>query len=359
MTGEGRTELRVGFMPLLDCALLVAAHETGLARQHGLALRLVRESSWANMRDRVAIGHFDAAQMLGPMMVAENVGAGQLATALVAPVLLGTGGNAITVSAPLWRAMSGAGATIGAPAAETARAMARVIADRAREGQPQLTLAMVFPFSCHNYQLRDWLAGGGIDPERDVRLVVLPPPLLVDALRSGQVDGFCVGEPWNSLAVDAGIGVIAVACCDVWPRPPEKVLALRAACLEEQPATVAALVRAIDAAAHWVAEPANWPDLAQLLAQPRYVGAPARVLLAALRGELLFAAGSAPVRRPGFVGFAPADLVPLPEHAELFYTHMRRWDQVPDGADGLARARAGFRVDVFRQAVAGSHARSP
>lgn len=358
MTGEGRTEMRIGFMPLLDCALLVAAHETGLARQQGLSLRLVRESSWANIRDRVAIGHFDAAQMLGPMLVAENVGAGQLATPLVAPVALGTGGNAITLARPLWDVVRREGVAAGDSPTGIARALQRVIAARSQAGQAPLTLAMVFPYSCHNYQLREWLVAGGVDPERDVRLVVLPPPLLVDALRSGQVDGFCVGEPWNSLAVEAGIGVIAVACSDLWARPPEKVLALRAQFLADHPDTVNALVRAVELAARWASDPANWPDLAQLLAQPRYVGAPARVLLAALRGELPFEPGAAPLHRPDFVSFGPEDVLPLPEHAERFYSHMRRWGQVPEDPTGPARARAGFRIDLFRQAVSGGPART-
>jgi two-component system, oxyanion-binding sensor len=338
-------------MPLLDCALLVVAHEVGLARQAGLTLRLIRESSWANIRDRVAIGHFDAAHMLGPMVVAENVGTSHFATPLVAPVALGTGANAITVSQALWQAMQEHGAGIGLGPAVQAQALARVVEQRAAAGCAPLNLAMVFPFSCHNYQLRDWLESAGIDPDRDVRLVVLPPPLLVDALRSGQVDGFCVGEPWNSLAVDAGIGVIAVVCSDVWERPPEKVLGMRARFAEERPELVAALVRAIDAASRWAADAGNRKDLAQLLSQPRYVGAPARLLLAALNGSICVSAGQEPIQRPDFASFGPDSIVPYERYAELFHSRMRRWDQVAADASGLARARASFRPDLFHGAI--------
>ncbi len=354
MSADSRTEVRVGFMPLLDCALLVVAHEVGLARQAGLSLRLIRESSWANIRDRVAIGHFDAAHMLGPMVVAENVGAGHLATPLIAPVALGTGANAITVSQDLWLAMQGFGAGIGLSPAAQAKALAGVVAQRAAAGLAPLTLAMVFPFSCHNYQLRDWLESAGVDPDHDVRLVVLPPPLLVDALRSGQIDGFCVGEPWNSLAVDAGIGVIAAVCSDVWERPPEKVMGMRARFAEESPAVVAALVRSVDAASRWAADVGNRGDLAQLLSQPRYVGAPARLLLAALNGSICAVAGQAPIQRPDFVSFGPDSIVPYERYAELFYSRMRRWGQVAADSAGPARARAGFRVDIFRSALKGA-----
>jgi two-component system, oxyanion-binding sensor len=341
-----RTEFTVGFVPLLDCALPVVAHEVGIARQHGLSLRLVRETSWANIRDRVAIGHFDAAHMLAPMVVAANVGAGHLDTPLAAPVALGIGGNAITVSNALWKDMCGIGAAVGAAPSVQARALAQVIAQRASIGLPPLTLAMVFPFSCHNYQIRDWLDSGGIDPDHDVRLVVLPPPLLVDALRSGQVDGFCVGEPWNSLAVDAELGVIVAACSDVWSRPPEKVLGMRARFADQNPSVVEALVRTIMGASQWAADPDNWNDLVQLLAQPRYVGAPARLLLAALQ-------------RPGFVSFGPEAIAPHEHYADLIYTQMCRWGQVSRDEHALARARAGFRMQAFQSITTGAVHSSP
>jgi ABC-type nitrate/sulfonate/bicarbonate transport system substrate-binding protein len=346
-----RTELKVGFMPLLDCALLVVAQEVGMARQQGLSLRLLRESSWANIRDRVAVGHFDAAHMLAPMVVAENVGIGHLDTPLVAPVALGTGGNAITVSQQLWQAMRAQGAIAGAPPAQQASALAKVVAQRTAAGGAQLTLAMVFPFSCHNYELRDWLDMGGLDPDRDLRLVVLPPPLLVDALRTGQVDGFCVGEPWNSLAVDAGLGVIVAACSDVWPRPPEKVVGMRASYAEQHPDVVAALVRAVHGAAQWASDPGNHADLAQLLAQPRYVGAPARLLQAALDGAMAFEPGQPPLQRPEFLSLSTEAIVPHTRYAELLYSRMRRWGQVDAQADGIERARAGFRAADFQEAL--------
>lgn len=358
MNAASRTELTVGFMPLLDCALLVVAHEAGLARQQGLSLRLVRETSWANIRDRLAVGHFDAAHMLGPMVIAQNLGIGLLDTPLVAPVALGTGGNAITVSRPLWSAMRAAGAAIGAEPAQQARALSDVVARRRAAGQPVLTLAMVYPFSCHNYQLRDWLGAGGVDPDRDVRLVVLPPPLLVDALRSGQVDGFCVGEPWNSLAVEAGIGVMPVVCSDLWPRPPEKVLGLRAQLAEENAEAVGALVRSIHAASLWASDPANHADLASLLSQPRYVGAPARLLHSALAGDLRVDAQEPPIRRPEFASFGPDDIIPRESHAEMLITHMQRCGQLPAGRAAADGFHSGYRADLFQGALASIAGRS-
>lgn len=346
-------EMRIGFLPLLDSALIVAAHEKGFAEQEGLCLRLHRESSWANIRDRVAVGHFEAAHMLGPMVVAESIGAGQLNVPLVAPVALGHGGNAITVSLALWRDMRHEGADLGGSPAALAAALGRVIRKREQVRLAPPVFAMVFPFSCHNYQLRDWLVSGGIDPDVEARLVVLPPPLLVDALRTGQIDGFCVGEPWNSLAVEAGLGVIAALASGIWPDPPEKVLGMRGEFARQHPQQVAALVRSVVRAAQWAGEPENFPELAQLLAEPRYVGAPEPVLLRALEGRLRLARGHEPVERSGFFRIDSDSTVPELAHAHRYHECMLRWMQIPGTTDLESAALASFRPDLREAALAG------
>lgn len=349
------TAVTVGFIPLLDCATLAVAAEKGFASAEGLSLRLVRETSWANIRDRVAVGHFQAAQMLGPMAVASTLGAGHLREPIVAPVALGLGGNAITVSGALWSQMSAQGAQLGGPAGMQAAALARVIATRQRGQLAPLTLAMVFPFSCHNYLLRYWLASAGVDPDRDVRLVVLPPSLLVAALRSGQVDGFCVGEPWNSLAVAAGIGCIAAVTSDIWPLGPEKVLGMRRDWAEGHPEPVAALVRAVYEASLWCDDPGNHRELAELLSAPRYVGVPASVLRGALTGQLPFAQGGAVQDRPDFICYARHEAgLPVPEHAAWFYSQMRLWGQIQAAPGQLEQAMETYRPDLFRAALKGT-----
>jgi two-component system, oxyanion-binding sensor len=355
MTDATQTELTIGFMPLLDCALLVVAAEKGLAAANGLNLRLVRESSWANIRDRIVVGHFDAAHMLGPMVVAETLGAGQINVPLIAPVALGRGGNAITVSRGLWSRMCAAGAELGASPTAAATALGQVVAGRAASGALPLVLAMVFPFSCHNYQLRHWLGSGGIDPDRDVRLVVLPPPLLVDALGSGQVDGFCVGEPWNSVAVESGAGVIAAVVSDIWPAAPEKVLGMRADYADSHPEEVRALVRSIAAASQWARDPEHLDELAELLSEPRFVGVPARILRRALRGEVLLMSGESPVRRDNFLVLAGTDAtMPSPDHGAWICMQMQRWGQVAAGEQLLQEARNSFRLDLYLDALQGA-----
>ena len=148
----------LGFIPLLDCASLVVAAERGFAAEEDLELALVRETSWANIRDRVVVGHFDAAHMLGPMTVASTLGIGHVKVPVIAPFALGLGGNAITVSLRLWEQMTNAGSTAGSLPGTHAAALKRVVAHREKARQEPLTFAIVYPFSCHNYELRYWLA---------------------------------------------------------------------------------------------------------------------------------------------------------------------------------------------------------
>jgi NitT/TauT family transport system ATP-binding protein len=347
-----RTRITIGFIPLLDCAPLVAALEQGFAAAEGLDIVLARETSWANIRDRLIVGHFDAAHLLGPMAVASSLGVGHLKVPLIAPFALGLGGNAITVSTSLWNAMAGHGATPGGNPRMLGTALERVVATRTHEEELPLTFGMVYPFSCHNYELRYWLAAVGIDPERDVRLVVIPPPFLADSMREGQIDGFCVGEPWNSVAVDAGIGTIVTPTTAIWPRSPEKVLGCRAPWAEQNASKLDALLRALYRASLWCEDPANHADLAHTLAASRYIGAPAPLLQAALANRLPLSAGARPVSLPDF--YMPARhsaTFPWVSHALWFYAQMVRWRQVGESAVNLAAARATYRPDLYRRAL--------
>jgi NitT/TauT family transport system ATP-binding protein len=337
-----------GFIPLLDCAPLVVAVEKGFAIDEGLDLTLVRETSWANIRDRLVVGHFDAAHMLGPMAIASTLGIGHLKVPMAAPMSLGLGGNAITVSNALWEAMSAAGAELDRDARTQGEALCKVVHARERSQKAPLTFAMVYPFSAHNYELRYWLAACGIDPDRDVRLLVIPPPLLVDAMREGQIDGFCVGEPWNSLAVAVGAGSIVVPTSAIWHLSPEKVLGCRLEWAQRNPERLAAL----DRAANWCSQPEHHAELATLLSEPRYVGAPAEILMRGLSNRLVLAPGTAAREVPNFyVPALHAATFPWTSHALWFYSQMVRWGQLAFVAQDLAQARATYRPDLYRLAL--------
>ncbi len=344
----------VGFIPLLDCAPLAVAVEKGFASEAGLDLRLVRETSWANIRDRVVVGHFDAAHMLGPMAIASTLGVGHLKVPMAAPLSLGLGGNAVTVSLRVWESMMAEGASASSSPGELGAALRAVVRARERAQRQPFTFAMVYPFSSHNYELRYWLAASGIDPDRDVRVVVIPPPLLVDAMREGQIDGCCVGEPWNSLAVAAGVGCIALPTTAIWRLSPEKVLGCRLEWTQRHPDRLRALVRALYKSAVWCEQPENHAELSRILAQPRFVGAPAEILLRGLSNRLTLQPGGEPRQLENFyLPASEAATVPWVSHALWFYSQMVRWKQVAFDPEHVAQVRATYRPDLYRVALAG------
>jgi ABC-type nitrate/sulfonate/bicarbonate transport system substrate-binding protein len=353
MNGSSLVALTLGFIPLVDCAPLIVAKEKGFAAEEGLALTLTRERSWANIRDRVMLGHFDAAQMLGPMPIASTLGVGHVETPMIAPFSLGLGGNAITVSPAVFAEMEAAGANLAARPAEMGRALENAVFRRRNKGAPPLTLAVVHPFSGHNYELRYWLASAGVDPDYDVRITVLPPSAMVGAVLDRQIDGFCVGEPWNSLAVDAGAGVIIVTKSALWRQGPEKVLGFRADFAERWPERLAALVRALYKAADWTGRDENHGELSRMLAAPTYLGTPADVILRALACRLVKTRGGEPESVPDFLVFHDhAANFPWQSHSLWFYSQMVRWGQVGYSRALAQKARLVYRPDLYRAALA-------
>src|SRR5680860_337150 len=177
--------VQAGFIPLLDCAPLAIARERGFDERFGFSLQLHREVSWANIRDKLDVGVFDCAHMLAPIPIAATLGLGRAAEPVIAPMALSLNGNAITVSQGLYEEMRAADeAAVRAGGMAAARALAHVVRRRAEAGREPLTLGMVYPFSCHNYDLRFWLAAAGVDPDNDVNLIVVPPPLLAESLKA-------------------------------------------------------------------------------------------------------------------------------------------------------------------------------
>ena len=249
--------LRIGYVPLTDAALLHVAKAQHFAAARGVEIELVPESSWANIRDKLVAGHFDAAHMLAPAAIAVSLGIGQIEAPLVAPVALGLNGNAITVSQALFETLLQEAQGDIADPRVTAKALARIVARRRAAGEAPLTFGHVFPFSSHHYQLRLWLRAGHLDPDEDVRLVVVPPPSWSGPCARANWTGFCVGAPWNSVAVAAGAGIILHQGTDIVRDCPEKVLAFQKVWARSHKDEVSALVHAIGDASRWAASPSN------------------------------------------------------------------------------------------------------
>lgn len=342
------TQLTAGFLPLLDSILLVLAREKGFAEDEGLDLTLFRETSWANIRDRAALGHFDIAQMLAPMPLASSLGLTPLATPMIAPIVLGLGNNAITVSDALWRAMAGQGAPGNLDPAPTGAALAKVVKASPRK----LRFGVVHQTSSHNYELRYWLSASGIMPDRDIEIVVLPPPLLPDALGSGGIDGYCVGEPWNSVGVATRGGHIATVKALIWQSSPDKVLGMREAWADAHPDLVASVIRAVYRAGLWCADPANHPEAAAIMSGAAYLNQPPAIVGRALTGMLDIGNGVLQQVPGYYVPHASAANFPWKSHALWYYSQMVRWGEVAASESSAAIAAACFRPDLYRQALA-------
>ena len=344
--------LRIGFIPLVDASALIVAVDKGFTAAEGLDVTLVREVSWSNVRDKLNIGLFDAAHLLAPVAIASSLGLAQVKVPIVAPFNLGLNGNAITVSPALHAAIMGELDGDPVDPAATAKALSRVVAARRKAKKDPLTFGMTFPFSTHNYQLRFWMAAGGVDPDEDVRLVVLPPPYMVDSLANGHVDAFCVGAPWNSVAVDFGVGHILHFVSDILARAAEKVLAVREHWSHENPLILAKLTRAHGRAANFIEDPVNRDEVSNILAKPERIGVDAEVIRRTLDGRLKISPDgtvreSARYLLVGREGAARPD----PVQAAWLYAQMIRWGQAAYSADALKTAMGVFRPDLYDAAL--------
>lgn len=346
------TEVRAAYIPLLDCAPLVVAGALGFAEAEGLRLTLSRETSWATLRDRISVRHLDAAHMLAPMPIAANLGLTPLPTELVAPLSLGAGGNTITMSLAAWDGLRQFEAPADFDARRAIDAFSRLVEQRRHRGAPKLMIGIVHPHSVHFYQLAYWLSAGQLEPQNDIDLVVLPPSLMPAALATGQIDGFCAGEPWGSVAVADGAGKILTTSAHIWRNGPEKVLGVRKAWAESKPEAVAALIRAVYRAALWCDEPANRGSLAELLSKPEHLAQSATILRRSLERRLVGPPGSV-VEVEGFLTFSSsAATFPWVSQAAWLYAQMVRWGQLEHSPHALSIAKATFRPDMTRAALA-------
>lgn len=331
--------LRLGFVPLTDCAPLIMARELGLFQKYGLHVTLHRELGWATIRDKVIYGELDAAHALAAMPLAATLGLGSIRCDCLSGLVLNLHGNAITLSHEL----RDRGVYDG-------KSLRQVILESRRE--KTFTFGAVAPYSSHFFLLRKWLLDSGIHPERDVRIVVVPPPQMVANLKAGHLDGFCVGEPWNSVAAQSRAGWCAAASAELAPGHPEKVVIVRAEFAETRAEEHVALLAALLEACAFCDQPENEPALVATLVRPEYVGAPEDALRRGIRGEMDF--GQRGVRTVrDFTIFHRSDAnEPTAARAGWVLQQMRE----VVGDRELAGLNAGlgrrvYRTDIFEQAA--------
>ncbi|MEL6682130.1 MAG: CmpA/NrtA family ABC transporter substrate-binding protein [Pseudomonadota bacterium] len=331
MTG---TVVNCGYVPLVDCAPLVLAKELGFASEEGLDLNLIRQPSWSALRDMLALGHLDAAQMLSPMAVAMSIGMGGLTAKIDALMVLSVNGTVFGVSNSLAQ-------ELGSVPFGDARAVLDQIAGR--KGSP-LRIGVPFHYSMHRLLLSYWIAAA---PTLSIQEVTVPPPRMANAVAEGDVDAFWVGEPWGSVAVGRGVGQLMMTGRDVWQYAPEKVLAARHDWVSENEDTVRRLMRAVFHAAKWLDVKRNKPLAVEILGRSEHLGLPSDLIDPALTGHLLPQQRSGPVEVQRFLQFH--------RHAASFpWRSQAAWiaDQLGGDDDDLQTAKACFRTDLYRQNLA-------
>jgi nitrate/nitrite transport system substrate-binding protein len=362
-------ELTFGFIKLTDMAPLAVAYERGYFEDEGLFVTLEAQANWRVLLDGVIDGTLDGAHMLAGQPLAATIGFGTTAH-IVTPFSMDLNGNGITVSNDVWEMMRPHIPSMddGRPVHPISAEALVPVVEQFRDEGVRFDMGMVFPVSTHNYELRYWLAAGGLHPGyyspeditgqigADVFLSVTPPPQMPATLEAGTIYGYCVGEPWNQQAVQRGIGVPVITDYEIWPNNPEKVFGMTAEFVEENPNTTQAIVRALIRAAMWLDESdnANREEAVEMLSWPEYVGADAEVIAASMTGTFEYEPGD--IRDvPDFnVFFRYNATYPYYSDAVWYLTQMRRWGQIAEPQTDAwyhEVARSVYRPDIYLAAA--------
>lgn len=366
-----KDELKFGFIKLTDMAPLAVAYENFFFEDEGLYVSLEAQANWKVLLDRVIDGELDGAHMLAGQPIGATIGIGTKAEVITA-FSMDLNGNAITVANNVWEAIKPniAKTDNGTPRHPiSASVLKPVIASYQAQGKA-FNMGMVFPVSTHNYELRYWLAAGGIHPgyyaplqgdnsgqrQADVLLSVTPPPQMPATLEAATIQGYSVGEPWNQQAVSKGIGVPVITDYDIWRNNPEKVFGVSKAWADAYPNTHIRVVKALIRAAHWLDEKnnANRQEAVSLLARSQYVGADARVIANSMTGTFEYEKGDIRPAPDFNVFFRYHATYPYYSDAVWTLTQMRRWGQIPEAKSDdwyMSIARQVYRPDIYRQAA--------
>lgn len=341
--------VRLGFLPLVDAALPILARELGYAEQEGIDLALIRDMSWATVQDRLLYGHSDAAHMVAPLAIATTLGLGRPAVSLSVPFVLGLNGNAITLRSELAEKVT----DVGRPSdIRQFGARLKQLVTEAKSAAQKLRLGVVHRYSSHNYMLRYWLTGCGIDPNADVDIVTVAPPFTADALAAGEVDGICVGAPWNSVAVERGVGVVIATTSQIWLRGVEKALAVKTAWMESEAELAHRLIRALYQAGIAFVDSERVEQIGDILSRSEYLDGSSAAIKRVVQDRVLFAKDTEPVHIPDFMfQHREAANFPWVSQAAWLYAQMAAAGHVEANAADYTTAQRVFRPDIYRAAL--------
>jgi nitrate/nitrite transport system substrate-binding protein len=363
-----KEQIKVGFIKLTDMVPLAVAYEKGYFEDEGLYVTLEPQANWKVLLDRVISGELDGAHMLAGQPLGATIGIGTKADIITA-FSMDLNGNAITVSNSVWQQMLAAVPkdAQGKPLRPVKASALKPVIDQYKSAGKPFRMGMVFPVSTHNYELRYWLAAGGINPgyyspsdvtgqiKADVLLSVTPPPQMPATLEAGTINGYCVGEPWNQQAIFKKVGVPVITDYEIWKNNPEKVVGVTKAWADKNPNTLLAMTKALIRAAQWLdASPANRKEAAALISQSQYVGADVRVISNSMTGTFEYVPGEKRAVPDFNVFYRYYATYPFYSDAIWYLTQMRRWGQIEDGKPDswyVETAKKVYRPDIYLKAA--------
>jgi nitrate/nitrite transport system substrate-binding protein len=336
--GPETTQVRIGIIALTDCSSIVMAHELGLFKKYGIESTISKEASWAVIRDRLTLGENQATHMLYGMPYASTIGLGGAPKKpMIIPFGLNRNGQAITLNKAL--------RDRGVRKPETLKPLV----DEAKKAGAPLTFAMTFPTGTHAMWMRYWLAAGGINPDKDITLITVPPPQMVANMKVGKMQGFCVGEPWNARAIADDIGFTATTTQEIWKDHPEKVLAFTEEFAAKNPKTVKAVMRAVLEASQFIDKLDNRPQVAEVVSRPQYINCEPGLILGRLLGRYDYGDGRTE-QDPLYMTFFDRNTnFPWKSHGLWWLSQFRRWGMVGGDVDYQGVANKVNRPDIFRE----------
>jgi nitrate/nitrite transport system substrate-binding protein len=339
--GPETPDVRIGIIALTDCASIVMAHELGLFAKHGIRSTVSKEASWAVIRDRLALGENQATHMLYGMPYASTMGLlGAPKKPMIIPLCINHNGQGITLSKALLAK--------GVKRPEDLKPLV----DAAKAAGEPMTFAMTFPPGTHAMWMRYWLGAGGINPDKDVTLITIPPPQMVANMKVGKMDGFCVGEPWNARAIADGIGYTVATSQQLWADHPEKVLAFTAEFADENPRTVKAVMRAVLEASQYIDKLENRPHVAEVVSRPQYINTQKESILDRLLGKYDYGDGRSEQDPLYMTFFDRQTNFPWKSHGLWWLSQFRRWGMVGPEVDYRGLVDRVHRPDLYRAVAA-------
>jgi nitrate/nitrite transport system substrate-binding protein len=332
--------IKFGMIALTDCSPIVIAHEKGFFKKYGVNSVVSKGANWAAIRDNLSSGDIQATHMLLGMPLASTMGlAGSPKKPMIIPWLLNRNGQAVTLKTE-WKGKVGADPKAIKPFVDQAKSL----------GEP-LTFAMTFPPGTHAMWMRYYLAAGGINPDKDVSLITIPPPQMVANMKIGKMDGFCVGEPWNARAINDGIGFTSVSTQDIWKDHPEKVCAFLAEFADKNPKTVKAVLKALHEASVWLDNMDNRSEQSEIVSKPTYINCDPKTILGRLQGHYDYGDGRTK-EDPNYMIYSSRNCnYPQPKYAKWFLAQYRRWGLVKGVPDYEGISKQVMRTDIYEDAM--------